>query len=397
MKRALYVLIPILLVPSLSVLSCASLQRDVHVSAAGEPITAELVGVSARIVALDAPGALSESGVNGVRETVTSLERSSVRDAAFEARLAAWSGRLFLLEGKRVDAEAKLRRALQLDATDVAVIVLKSRLEGDPSKRLSLLDAEIAVSDDPAPLIVEKALTMVALSRYRDAVALFDDALPRLPRVYAETYRAARDGAWTLRDARDGSSGAVAAILPKASVTWRDTLDLALAETDLLAGYLSGSGDGARDPNGSRPKQIPRENADSRALLFGTLIDRGIVPSVKFTDGKYADGGDARSARRVAERMNEPILRADAAWFLWHLYAGLRDDPALLSRYSRGLSERRVAASPVPDVPTSSPFFDSVLGCVEWEFMSLLDGVSFAPERPVDGASLLRMLRKIRK
>jgi len=372
----------VLLVASLSFMSCASLQRDVKVSAAGEPLMAALSDVSLRIVALDAlsaHGARDTRDMREVRESVTSLERSAVRDAAFEASLAAWSGRLFLLEGRRADAEARLKRAAQMDVADIAVIVLKSRLETDSAKRLALLDAEIAVSDDSGALDVEKALAMLGLGRYREAVALFDEAFPKLPRVYAETYRTLRDNAWNMRNAGDGASATAAAILSRSAVTWRDTLDLTLEETDLLAGYVDGA------------------NAASREALFERLLDRGIAPSRKFTDGKYADGGDARSARRIAERMGEPIMRADAAWFLWHLYAGLRGDPTLLSRYSRSLAERHATASPVPDVPSSSPFFDSALGCVEWEFMSLVDGVSFKPEKTVDGASLLRMLQRLEK
>jgi hypothetical protein len=42
-----------------------------------------------------------------------------------------------------------------------------------------------------------------------------------------------------------------------------------------------------------------------------------------------------------------------------------------------------------------SPFFDSILGCVENEYLSLPDGRNFRPDDPVRGAELLAILKRI--
>jgi hypothetical protein len=53
------------------------------------------------------------------------------------------------------------------------------------------------------------------------------------------------------------------------------------------------------------------------------------------------------------------------------------------------------ARSPVGDLPMDSPFFDSILGCVEWEFMNLPDGRNFFPEERIRGSAFLDMLKKL--
>jgi hypothetical protein len=49
----------------------------------------------------------------------------------------------------------------------------------------------------------------------------------------------------------------------------------------------------------------------------------------------------------------------------------------------------------VDDLPLLSPFFDSILGCVETEFMSLPDGRNFHPDEKIRGAEILTILRKM--
>jgi hypothetical protein len=50
--------------------------------------------------------------------------------------------------------------------------------------------------------------------------------------------------------------------------------------------------------------------------------------------------------------------------------------------------------SPIPDIPVESVFFDSVLGCVEREIMSLPDGKRFSPQERIRGTAFHAMLLK---
>jgi hypothetical protein len=67
----------------------------------------------------------------------------------------------------------------------------------------------------------------------------------------------------------------------------------------------------------------------------------------------------------------------------------------MLSRYSARYATGANPRSPIADIPALSPFFDSILGCVETEFLSLPDGRNFRPTQFIRGAELLTILKKI--
>jgi hypothetical protein len=67
----------------------------------------------------------------------------------------------------------------------------------------------------------------------------------------------------------------------------------------------------------------------------------------------------------------------------------------MLSRYSARYATGNRPRSPIADIPPLSPFFDSILGCVETELISLPDGRNFKPEEPIRGSEFLSALKKI--
>jgi hypothetical protein len=69
----------------------------------------------------------------------------------------------------------------------------------------------------------------------------------------------------------------------------------------------------------------------------------------------------------------------------------------LLNRYSSRYATGANPRSPIADIPPLSLFFDSILGCVETEFLSLPDGRNFKPAQFVRGTELLAVLKKIDK
>ena len=97
----------------------------------------------------------------------------------------------------------------------------------------------------------------------------------------------------------------------------------------------------------------------------------------------------------IKPNANDVVTRAGAAWFIWHLYAEARANRGMLSRYSARYATGANPRSPITDIPPLSPFFDSILGCVETELMSLPDGRNFQPTYPIRGAELLTILKKI--
>jgi hypothetical protein len=351
---------------------CQSMQTDrLYSSAEDLSVITELESM---IVPLDTKtGAEQRTALEQARTKVTSLEKSSIKDRNFEGRLSAWSGRLFLLEGKRREAEAALKKSESLSPGNTEARVLSIRLENDPAVRVSLAETAIVEAaggsffGKDGEFRIELALGSLEQNYYREAAAAFDAAFPHLPSVYAETYGALREKAWTLRSL-EGTGGKSAEIALKSEINWEDVLELTLAESELLRFITAGQSWPLND-------------------LFRRLYDTSVVPPTQELNVvSVYDGLPSRTALR------DPVLRAGAAWYLWRLLAENRGDRSILTRYSY----RYPGRSPIPDLPRDSIFFDSILGCVEREFMALIDGRNFNGTGSVSGAEFLGMIQKVK-
>jgi tetratricopeptide (TPR) repeat protein len=317
---------------------------------------ASLASLAELIVPLDKEAA--RPAVSAARARLTELEKTKVKDSDFEGRLAAWSGRLFLIEGKPKEAAAQLKKANTLNPLCVEGTVLAIRVEVEAEKRKTLCENALAeasggFSTSTGEINIELGRTLMEMKYYREAAAAFDSAFPHLGPVYRSTYGEIRNTAWQLRDLDAGTSPKTAEISRKSSITWDDALELSTIETDLLR-FISGG----RNLSG--------------AEIFTLLAGRSIIPA-----------GQERTAT---------VLRSPAAWYLWHLWAENRADSSLLTRYSSRYQGR---PSPIPDLPVNSVFFDAVLGCIEREFMSLWDGKNFQGNNTVTGAEFLLMLKRV--
>ena len=351
--------------------SCASLQKDLLATSAGEEAAADIDSLEREIVPLDVSPD-SESIANA-RARVHSLEHKGIKDAAFEARLAAWSGRLSLIEGKRGEAERLAARSRELLPGDVPGMVLSVRLERDGAKRLGAIERSLTVEPSSGALLVEKAQTLVDLRRYREAVAAFDAAFPLLPGYYEVTWGATRERAWTLRDLDPTVSDRQRDLVAKVSISWHDAVEIAQG-------------------SGGLPKGIDAKESRGNDKLFTMLVAKSFIPRMSDYSQSVSLLGSNAKPRPLAPA--DTLDRAGAAWFLWHLFADRRGDPRLLTRYAERYRSHAGLSSPVPDVALDAPFFDSALGVVEREIMALPDGVNFRPALPVSGAEFLGMIER---
>ncbi len=338
-----------------SATSCASFQRDLLAKSAGEAADKDIDSLEKAIAPLEASPA--PESIIQARSLVGDLERKGIRDAVFEARLAAWSGRLSLIEGKRADAEKLAKRSRSLLPGDVPGTVLSLRLERDGNLRLEGIEKALLIEPSSGQYLLERANTLLELRRYREGVAAFDAAFPLLPGFYEVAWKNERNRAWSLRDLDPSVSADQAALAEKDAITWRDACALAQEAAALPASVKTAKG---RGPD----------------ALFNHLAAASYIPRAQVT------------------KSDDTIDRADAAWFLWHVVAGKAGDPSLLTKYSARFRTGTGSASPVADVPLESPFFDSILGAVEREIMALPDGVNFLPALPVKGADFMGMLAR---
>lgn len=349
---------------------CQSLQRDrLFTSSADEALLVELGGM---IIPLDKNPAKNE--IAAARKKITSLEKSKVKDRNFEGRVAAWSGRLYLIEGKSKNAAEQLKKAESLFPGSVEGRILMIRLEKDLQKRKGL--CEEAIKDARGGSFfgqynefnIELARVELELHNYREAVAAFDSAFPHLGPIYRSVYGEDRASAWQLRSLESGTSPKTANIAVKSAIAWDDVIELTKNETQLLR-FLTGG------------------RAMGNNELLRSLVERLIIP-------RSQDDIDLSvyETIKTSPSLQDAVLRRGAAWYIWHLLAENRADKSILARYS---SRYPANNSPIPDLLRRSVFFDSVLGCIEREYMSLPDGRNFFGSRPVGGAEFLMMLKKI--
>ncbi|MDR2211545.1 MAG: hypothetical protein LBO65_08815 [Spirochaetaceae bacterium] len=345
---------------------CQSLQRDLQYTS--ERDEAVFSGLAEIIVPLDG----APQGAAAARNRITELEKTSIKDRNFEGRLKAWSGRLFLIEGKRREAEARFKEAENLFPGSVEGRVLGIRLEQDPEKRRILCEETLAEARGGGFLgrqgefNIELGRTQLELKNYREAAAAFDSAFPLLSTLYRRIYGDDRNKAWELRNLDPETSPRTAGISLKRTITWEDAVELTRTETGLLL-FITGGG----SPNTGE--------------LFRRLTDHSVIPPTQ-------DMTEADEKIPPGLKLHDVVLRSGAAWYLWRLFAENRADRNLLTRYS----SRYAGKSPLPDLGGTSIFFDSILGCIERQFMAPVDGKNFNGAGTVSGAEFLGMLKKIR-
>ncbi|MCL2229677.1 MAG: S-layer homology domain-containing protein [Treponema sp.] len=355
--------------------ACTSL-GDIFVDSQRSHLESGLAELERAIVPLEALGpneARSKTAdIASARQMIARMERESSADADYSGRLIAWSGRLSILEGRYTEAQRLYRQSIQVSPGNSVAVILSIRLEGDPAKRLEIIERESAVLNQRASgageLNIERGRALLELNRFPEAAGAFDTAFASgINEIYSETFRADRNRAWELRNT-SGVAASTLNVLGRETITWNDCIALARDETQLLRFLTAG-------------RTVPDNE------LFTRLVDRGFIPFTQ--DITVTQWPNDRP------RPTEPVTRAGAAWFVWHLNAQARADRGMLTRYSARFSTGPNPRSPIADVPPLTPFFDSILGCVETELMSLMDGRNFRPSQPMRGADLLTILRRM--
>jgi tetratricopeptide (TPR) repeat protein len=335
-----------------------------------------LTAIEEAIIPLEAIGANEARNrtkeITSARGLVVQMEKDESADADYSGRLMAWSGRLAILEGRYSEAVRLYRQSVSVSPGTIPAVVLSVRLEGDPVKKLEIIEKELALLNQRSlgigELNIEKGYALAELKRFSEAVGAFDAAFSSgINKVYKDSYGKERDRAWELRNASGVNAGSLS-LLGRETITWNDCISLAKNETQLLR-FISGG----------------RSLTD--AELFNRLVDRAFIPFIQ--DVTVSQWPLAKP------KPDETITRAGAAFFIWHLYAEARADRGMLSRYSARYATGSNPRSPIADTPALSPFFDSILGCVETELLSLPDGRNFRPTQSIRGAELLTILKKI--
>jgi tetratricopeptide (TPR) repeat protein len=368
--------------------SCTTLRGDLSINSQRDQMERDLSKLEEAVVSLEAAGGAEarrrQSELSSVRKMIAELEKESAADSEYSAKLIAWSGRLAILEGRYSEAQRLYRQSVAVSAGNVPAIILGIRLEGDPEKRLTLIEKEIAITGQASSggragaaggggsgfgeLQIERARSLLEMNRFSEAAGAYDTAFASgLDNIYRDSYEKDRNRAWELRNTSGASAGTMN-MLARDTVSWNDLINITRNETQLLRFISAG------------------RNL-SEAEFFNRLLERAFIPYVQ--DIAINEWPKTRPAA------SETVTRAGAAWFIWHLYAESRADRGLLSRYSARFATGTNPRSQIADVPPLSSFFDSILGCVETELLGLIDGRNFRPEQLIRGTEILATLKKI--
>jgi tetratricopeptide (TPR) repeat protein len=371
----------LLILTTLIFSGCISIKKNISIESNNIQTEMNLKKVETTLVPLEASAETNsrtrQNEISSARRMITSLEKEASADADYSAKLTAWSGRLSLLENRYSEAQRLFRQSTAASPGNIPSIILGLRLEGDLSRRLENIDRELINAGVSLPgrsaagygeLQIERGRCLFELKRFSEAAGAFDTAFSSgLDNIYSVSYRADRERAWELRNTGNVNAGTINT-LRQENINWDDCITITKNETQLLR-FLTGGRD--------------VQNIE----LFNRLVDRAFIPYVQ--DISINEWPDRKP------NLNAIITRAGAAWFVWHLYAEARADRGMLTRYSTRYATGVNLRSPVPDIPLLSPFFDSILGSVETELMSLPDGRNFIPAQEIRSSELLAMLRKI--
>ena len=351
----------------LALASCMTLQKDVVASSAQQVEDAAVLSIEADFARLDARYAIEGVPAAHADECARLLARlqAALSDAGMQkpqqARLFALCGLVQLLDGRRLAARESYASSLAASPGDALSLILASRLGESVSLEASA--ALVSGAGEKALLLLERALQGYAQANYKQSVALFDSAFIALEGFYRDAYKPVRDRAWELRSLSDtvSADGDLAALLQKREITASEAAYIMQANTQLLYPYTAGK-------------------TYTEAELYRRLSGAGLFSAAG------AGQGEPPPAKAVATRKL-------CARVLWNVYVAKKG--AVATMYSSAYRGQSLP-SPVADVAVSDADFDAVLGCVENELLSLVDGVHFEPDAAVSAVTFNDWLSKLK-
>lgn len=344
--------------------SCVSTQKDVSISAEDTQNAAMVIEFEKRLIKLDGEfvlnGKLSLEQKNDASAICADIDKSlktPMLDKVVESRLLALKGRTLLISGNKIDANKMYNQAKKKFSNDVQLAILGRRLGN--TKNISTYKNQF----ESEAITIEAAIESFENGEYDIATGFFDSAFLASNGFYQNAYSAIRERAWNLKNIDSDNTNIAFWLASK--ITIGQMMELAQKRPGLLEYYTGG------------------RKMDSQKL-FKTLLKAGLMNSISGTQ-------ETQSKTPILE--STIATRILAARFLWNLYANTHKTNA--TKYSERYRSRANAKSPVADIEISSEDFDAILGVVEKEIMSLVDGKNFNPEGTVTAPEFDASLKKI--
>lgn len=356
MKRILLILTAGMM---LGLSGCASLQKDISITADDTASSERLMDLENQLLYLDNSFLINGSMLSKSDGPQAELLKQQIEqelivphlDKVVEARLLALKGRISLMQQKRNEAQKCAVIAKKKYENDTQLIILQ--------RRLGLLEEDIStyrVKTDSEALAIENAIAHYENGQYDMAAGLFDSVFVNPQSAYKDPYTPLRNKAWELKDV--GS----AKFLNANEITATQMMLLAQDKPGLLDFYTAG------------------KRYEGRKL-FNLLTKAGLLESIS-------------NIETTDVKANDRMTRNLSARFLWNIHT--QKNSLKATKYSEKYRSRENAKSPVADISIDDPDFDAILGTVENGIMSLSDGKNFCPDELVSALDFESYLNKMK-
>lgn len=361
--------------------SCKTMQEDVLVTSEDNNLTTKATSeIEEAFISLEAKCYLNKSVDSGeINDLIAEIELQTneyLKEPALVARLSAFRGLLELLNGKTKKAQESLELGKKYQANDVYVVLLETRLLKTADEKLARLEEYLTADPDNGVLLLEKGKLLFESGKYKDSVAVIDNAFLSLDREekisYREDYTPIRNSAWNICSLNIEGTGVTPNknIPLTKNITLDDALVLTQEQTSLLESFTGGQEMSVKDLKARLTK----------ANYFSAAKD---------------SGDQLKTSLELIQ--SSSLSRILCARFLWTLYIQKNGNSSMLTKYSDRYAKRANAKSPIPDVELDSLDFDAVLGTVENEIIDLPDGINFKPDEQVTAMEYIKWLQNTAK
>jgi len=343
---------PLLLVLCLAFAGCPT--ADKYVRTIGDSDQAKIENIEFKLAQYEQNGGWDRL-IQAERE-LQQIEKRGDYNKKYRAKLFGLFGMVYFYKNDKDKVKKYMEELEYTNKTEEYYFILKSYLETTPDARIMMLNQGIREADTNSIIRLHLANIYFSEDDYRDATALYDEALKSLPPEYTRLYKQKRDLAYHYLK-NPGEKTDAEGVLKQKTLTMGQVTSYILAETNFLENITA------------------KKEINPRSLLQ------------KLKTAAYIHNPDLKGT--------DLCTRKDLAYLLLHILAYLKYDKSLLTKYS----EKYLATgrkSPIPDIKTDAYYFDAVLVLVEREIMELPDGVNFFPDKTVSGIELADMLKKMK-
>ena len=384
MKKMLLTAIGLLSI-ILSLASCATLQQDIYtyteentyIFSSIEVYEDKFIKIDTK-TQLDGKAPLEE--VTGLLADIAAYKSSTnVIEPYLMARLRAFEGLLYKLQGRNRDAENAYNEARGLQKGDQYVQLLGCRLVKNPEQSLSMIESVLKYDTKNAVLLLEQGKLLYQQNKYDQAISVIDNAFILFDgdglHNYRTVYNPLRSYIWELYSAYgsdpDVNSKQNLESL-QGNLTLDDLVNLTVENTSLLANYQAAN---------------TKKNQKQKTQALISTLEKG---------GYFSAASDQQNAEGTSSYLMtaDEINRKMAARFIWNAYVRRSGNLKMLYRYSEKYKKSGRTKSPVLDISVNDDDFDAVLGVIESEFMELPDGRNFKPDEIVTKLQFINWVKK---